>query len=434
MEPFQDTQASPDRSLTVPAKNLSLLAVLRCIVVLCQVFTVIWASGRLASPLPMLPLSIAIAAQAIAACVAWWHGSRGGPVPHRTLFGHLAFDVLAISTVLYFAGGSTNPFMSLLLIPLVIVAATLPARFTWMMAALATASYTFLMFYYVPLPMGHANAENGFHLHVMGMWGGFLVAAASVAFFAVRMGEVRRQRDSDVARIREQALTDRYVVRLGALAAGAAHELGTPLSIIAVLSKEMANDCQGDPTQMERLTILREQVERCKTTLSAIAAESGSPRAEGGRPMPVDHYLDELLEQWHATRPKVLLSHNWNGPDPAPVVNPEPGLGQVLISLLNNAADATAKGDDKRVEVDVVWTRSQLTVTVRDHGPGFAGDLIRQAVEPFVTTKTEGMGLGLFLTKAIIDQLGGELALSNRPDGGAEVRIGLPLKPLEPTS
>jgi len=316
----------------VPLKHLVLLSGFRLLAILGQVVAIGLAATRFAVALPLLPLGIAVAAQVCAAGVSWARSrQKSARVSHAELFSHLAFDAFLLTIVLFFSGGSTNPFVSLLLIPLVIVAATLPAGYTWIMATLTTGCYTLLMVAHVPIVMTMDGTENGFQLHIMGMWLGYLVAAGSVAFFAVRMAEVRRQGDDALAQVRERELTDRYVVRLGTLATGAAHELGTPLSTIAILSKDLAEEYADHPDLAKKMRTLRQQVDRCKETLSVIAAEGGVPRAESGAGMAADAYLEKLLENWRKLRPDVVVEHSFKGQISAPNIIPQPGLGQACL-------------------------------------------------------------------------------------------------------
>jgi len=156
-------------------------------------------------------------------------------VSNLELFAQLGADVAALSILLYYGGGSTNPFVSLYLLPLVIAAATLPGRYTWGMAALTAACYSLLMVYYIPLPHIHQHGDDAFNIHVLGMWLGFVISAVVVAYFVVQMAQAVRSRDEMLARVREEVLRNERIVALGTQAAGAAHEMGTPLSTMAVV-------------------------------------------------------------------------------------------------------------------------------------------------------------------------------------------------------
>ena len=164
------------------------------------------------------------------------------PVSSVEFFAQLMVDVFALTALLYFSGGSTNPFISLYLLPLTIAAAALPWAYTWVMAAITISCYTLLLFYYVPLPHDHEEHNSEFNLHVSGMWLAFVLSTVLIAWFVVKMGISIRERDKDLASAREQALRNEQLIALGTLAAGAAHELGTPLATMAIVSGELQDE------------------------------------------------------------------------------------------------------------------------------------------------------------------------------------------------
>jgi len=431
--------------------NLRRLFVLRNIEIAGQAAALGVATQMLAIPLPLPPLLAVIGFLALGNGLTWWRLKQPWPVSDVELFGQLLLDVAALAGLLYFSGGSTNPFVSLFLLPLTIAAATLAPRYTWSMAALALGCYTLLMFNYVPLPssvavqaslppmMGmegsasdhmHMERGDGFGLHVLGMWFNFLVSACLIAFFVVRMAATIRERDRLLARAREEALRHEQIIGLGTLAAGAAHELGTPLSTMAVVIKELQHEVAAQPEVSESLATLREQVDQCKDILSRLLASADHARAEGGERRPVDAFFAELLDKWSLVRPGVRAAVHWDGAQPAPHILAEQTLFQALMSLLNNAADASPG----EVEVEGRWSERELHLEIRDRGPGLAPDVMQRAGTPFFTTKApgQGFGLGLFLANASIERAGGVVRLYNREGGGTRVEVTLPLLAVNP--
>lgn len=402
---------TPFSSATI---NLKRLVVLRAIVLLAQLIAVlaVYADGRLR--LPWLPLFIAFAA-ALTVNLATWRRLRGSAtVSDIELFAHLVFDVVVLTVALYYTGGSTNPFSPLYLLPLTLTAAALPGAYTWTMLALTGACYSLLLFHYVPLPVAHETHSVEFQMHVVGMWLGFLISAVLIATFAVNMARTLRERD----------LKHQRVLALGTLAAGAAHELSTPLSTMAVL----VHDLSPQTVTPDKLTTLRAQIDRCKQILSTLANAAGETRAESGRRLPLDRYLEQLMTSWRALRPGATLHYQADGRRPAPAIFAEQTLSQAILSILNNAADASPH----HVEVAAIWTDAELSLEVRDRGPGLVpGARARLGREPF-TSKTagEGMGLGLFLAQATVERLGGQVSLADRDQGGVCCRLTLPLAPL----
>lgn len=186
-----------------------------------------------------------------------------------------------------------------------------PPRYTWAMALLTMGAYSFLMYVYVPLP--HAQ---DFRLHLYGMWAGFFMAATLIAYVVIQIRAALAQREAALAQGREAALRDERIVALATLAAGAAHELGTPLSTMAIVVNELRAEARvGD--MRERLTLLREQIARCKQTLATLAAAAGQTKAQGGHSMPLDAYLEQLLAQWRRTRLDLDVATIWRGRRPA---------------------------------------------------------------------------------------------------------------------
>ncbi|MFP5350829.1 MAG: sensor histidine kinase, partial [Gammaproteobacteria bacterium] len=217
------------------AINLKRLVLLRAIVLAAQLGAVWLAYDHGGLRLPLVPLALVFSISAVVNGITWLRLRWRQPVSDVELFVHLVFDVAMLTLALYYTGGSTNPFAPLFLLPLTLTAAALPGAYTWAMLGLTGACYSLLLFYYVPLPGQHAAHAADFRLHVIGMWLGFLVGAALIAYFAVYMARTLRERDQLHAQMRERELKHQRVLALGTLAAGAAHELGTPLSTMAVL-------------------------------------------------------------------------------------------------------------------------------------------------------------------------------------------------------
>jgi two-component system sensor histidine kinase RegB len=353
---------------------------------------------------------------------------RGSPlVTERDILLEAALDVGALSTALYLTGGSSNPLVSLLLLPVTVTAATLHPRMSWGVAGIAAACYTLLMFFHLPFPAPH-HGTSGFELHLWGMWYGFLLSAALVAFFVARIGATLRAHDQALAQAHEEALRAEQLVSLGALAAGTAHELGTPLSTMAVLTADLTDEHRDDPELAARLGVLRGQVNRCKGILARMAMNAGEARADAGRPMALDAYLAEVIEEWRAVRPEAHLSATWRGSEPAPRIVADRSLTQAIHNVMNNAADASPDA----VEVEAEWDPTRLAVEVRDSGEGIAPDVRERLGEPLASGKGEqgGLGLGFFLARTVLARLGGEVTLDPRHPRGVCARISLPLAQL----
>lgn len=354
----------------------------------------------------------------------WIRLRRKWPVSSIEFFAQLLVDVFALSALLYFSGGSTNPFISLYLLPLTIAAAALPWAYTWVMAAVTISCYTLMLFYYLPLPHDHEEHNSEFNLHVSGMWLAFVLSTMLIAWFVVKMGISIRERDKDLALAREQALRNEQIIALGTLAAGAAHELGTPLATMAVVTGELQDEYKENREFQDNIRILRDQITQCKHTLTQLLADAGQARAEEGSGQAVDSFLRQVLDKWQLMRPSVQFTYRGSGVEPAPQILNTQLLSQSILNLLNNAADASLK----HIEIEVSWNYQELHLQILDYGDGLTGEAVQRAGQPFFTSKAsgQGFGIGLFLANANIERFGGRVRLTNRV-GGACTQVTLPL-------
>lgn len=400
------------------------LGLLRNFALVCQSVTVLATHRVMEIPLPLTPMFTVIAALGLFNLAAWIRLRRPWPVTRTEFVGHLLVDVIALTLLLYFSGGSTNPFVSLFLLPIIIAAISLSSAHAWFMTIFSIVCYSFLMIYFVPLEIPHGH-DSAFNLHVVGMWFNFIASALLIAFFIERMASSLRQRDRDLARVREDSLRNEQIIALGSLAAGAAHELGTPLATMAVITHELQQEYAGDSELSPSLDMLRNQVAACKTILTRIAASAGTIRPEDIRAMPLDHYLDAIIDRWHLMRPGVWVNRHWQNPLPAPQVMDEQGMSQALLNLFNNAADASPE------EIDIVarWDDRVLQLDILDRGAGIDREIPRMAghVTPHSAKREPGLGLGLLISNATIERLGGHVCIRQRSGGGICVHVELPL-------
>lgn len=404
-------------------RNLQRLSVLRTVALVAMSATIAVAELAFDQDLDLPALGVILAAAGLLNGWTWLRVRRPSPVSESLLFFQLLADTATLTGVLYLTGGWSNPFVSLFLLPLVIAATLLPARGAWAIAAITLFSYTLLGFFFVPLPHAHHGQGADFDLHVFGMWVSFLLAAGIIAYFVVRMAATLRERDRQLAAERERALRDQHVLALGTLAAGAAHQLGTPLSTLAIALRELQLDHRDDAALCGEIEQMRQQVANCKAIISDLVAAAGQGRGEGGRAEAVDAFLARTLEDWRALRPGIDVEVSLEGPAPAPTILVEQSLRHTLVTLLNNAADAS----DQRIELVGRWSPDQLAVEIRDRGQGIPDPILARIGRAPTSTKGPGRGVGLMIANAALERLGGRVTLSNRREGGACTRLELPL-------
>lgn len=378
-------------------------------------------------PLPVSPVALALGGMLLLNGITWRRLDKTQQVGEREFLLQLLGDLAVLTGLFYFTGGYSNPFVWMYLLPVAVAAVALRSAHAWLIALLAMACYSLLVFFHVPLSHlhVHAMAGVGLDIHLVGMWLGFLVSAALVAVFVARIGQNLRDYDRLVAEAREKALESERMLALGTLAAAAAHELGTPLATIAVVAGEMADELDGQPQLASSLALIRSQVGRCKEILTSITAAAGNERAGQGQAL--DTFLDQTIARWRDLRPATSVDCTLAGSSPAPTIVSDRTLGQALTNLLDNAADAAAT----RLVINGQWDTAELRLDIVDDGPGLAPEVAAHVGTPFFTTKQEhGMGLGLYLARTILGRLGGSVSLENHADGGAITRVRLPLRGL----
>lgn len=368
-------------------------------------------------PLPLVPLLALLLLLAVFNLVVQlWGGDSEFRV--SDLAGQLAVDLVAMGVLLYLAGGATNPLVSLLLLPVAVAAFSLPARWVGGIAALAVGLYSFLMLYSLPLPI--TDVARATRLHLGGMWLTFVVSAALLAWFVTRMTVALRARDIQLAAVREEALRDAQVVALGQLAAGAAHELGTPLATMNVLAGELVRDARLPDDARADLDLLRRQIGICKEIVGGLTQKAGIERA--GQVLPASDWLEGLLARWRTLWPKATCTLEVATTGTPPQIVAEAALEQSITNLLNNAAKIAPR--DMRIVLG--WDAHHLRIAVHDRGPGFPPEILRRSGAEPLPAAADGNGIGLWLTRAAVEHRGGRLSLDNDA-AGAVATIELPL-------
>jgi two-component system sensor histidine kinase RegB len=408
---------APLQLLSATRQNLWRLTFIRILVLGAQAGSVGFAYLFDLLPLPWLQLDITLGFSAIVCLLTAIRLRTSWPVTELEYAVQLAFDLFIHSALLYFSGGSTNPFVSYYLVPLTIAAVTLPWRYSLILSGIALALYTLMLAKFFPLDAFVAR-EN---MQIYGMWLSFALAAGVITFFAARMAEELRRQEHMRALRREEGARDQQLLAVATEAAGAAHELGTPLATMSVLLKEMRQD-HKDPALQDDLSVLQDQVKLCKETLQQLVRAAEANRRLSVQEQTVTHWLDQALNRWHLMRPEATYRFQRLGQGDVPMLAPPPDLTQALLNLLNNAADACAEG----LEVNLDWTATEIRISIRDHGAGVPLAIAEQIGKPFFTTKGKGFGLGLFLSKASVTRAGGSVKLYPHEEGGTLTELRLP--------
>ena len=407
------------------ALNLQRVLLLRGMAVIGQCMIVAVVTIILKWHIPIWHLAAVIAIEILITIATTVRLNFQWTISNHEFFAQLLADVGILVALLYFSGGPTNPFIALLLLPLVIAVATLPKIYGWSMAAITVVCYSGLMAFYVPLPL-HALATYEMKLHIWGMWFEFIIIAGAISYFVKRMSDSLQERDQAIAHAREEKLMMDRVVDLGALAAGVAHEMGTPLATMTIITKDLQQDYKETQNLSESLGILYEQLQRCKRILSTMSASAGQLQASSGCQLRLEEYLNDIITKWSDARPGIHLEFRSDGSGSTAKIVAEHTLTQALTNIFNNAADESPD----YIEIDVHCSDHDVVIDVCDLGRGVTPEIARVVGQPFFSKKEDGLGLGLFLATTIINRLGGSVSLFSRKEGGSCTRVVFPLTSL----
>lgn len=425
---------SPGRPAIAPDErgrmNLYWLVQLHWWAILGQVVIIAGAEAWTHVGLP-LPLLITVVGLELAGNVALGAWARRSHVTDGAIALVMLVDAVVLTVLLDLTGGASNPFSTLYLVNVALAAVLLPPRWSWLLMGASLAGFGSLFLHesaggpshHIHTDLDHAQLMAA---HLRGMWVSFALAAVFVVFFVQRVTRALAAREGELQTARAQAHRREKLASLATLAAGAAHELSTPLSTIAVVAKELQRALPSDASDEVQtdLQLVRDQVARCREILDRMAAHSGENVGEGFSPLSARAWVDGALDGF-----------SWPGRvtveiDPAAagevLVGPKRALAEALRGLLKNAVQAS--GQASPVALRVTAAEGRVRVTVVDRGRGMSPDVLSRVGEPFFTTKVpgEGMGLGLFLTRALAEQLGGEFHITSTPGEGTEARIELP--------
>ncbi len=354
----------------------------------------------------------------------WWFIRSKRAATPTLLFIQLLVDVSALTALLYLTGGASNPFTGLYLLPITISATILTARHTWILAATTIVCYSLLIRFHYPLIIPHRHHDASvIGLHIFGMWLGFIVSATLVAYFVVGMGNALRRHQQQLARAREKALRDERLLELGTQAAATAHEFGTPLATISLLVDELSEPTLSETEKQAQLKTLKQQVNRCKEALANLSAAAGNLPASAGHPQPVHLFLNDWLQQCHHRHPQAHITIDLPEATSSPAILADRTLQQALDNILDNAVQVSPG----EIEIVANWDNHLLNLEIHDRGPGLDADIRQQLGLTPVEPQQQGMGIGLFLSHAIIERFGGKFTLFERKTHGVTACITIPL-------
>jgi len=356
---------------------------------------------------------------------------------HETHAGLLlVYDVLQLAALLFLTGGLENPFAFLFLVPVTISATSLSMRWTLLLGLMALAAATFLSFYHYPLPWVPGQALELPDVYIGGMWAAIMSGLVFSAIYARRIADEARQMSAALSATEMVLAREQRLSALDGLAAAAAHELGTPLATIALVAKELKRELPLEGSHKEDIDLLISQTARCREILARLSSREAQTDEMYQRTR-ILVMIEDLIAPLRGSDVVIAVTSTADLDDRAaenePVLRRNPAIAYGLGNLLENAVDFA----QTRVEVDARWTAAQVSITVRDDGPGFQENIFDRLGDPFVTSRPgygeetgepgrhEGMGLGFFIAKTLLERSGASVSLANRltPEHGAVVHV-----------
>ncbi|MGP1355342.1 sensor histidine kinase RegB [Roseicyclus sp.] len=423
--------------------RLRTLLVLRWLAILGQTVTVVIASFYLGLRVELGLCFLAIGASVISNLIAMSIFPENQRLSDRDAMLTLLFDLAQLSFLLFLTGGLNNPFALLILAPVTISATALTMRSTAILGALAIVLISLLAWFHVPLTLANGDVLQLPDLFIVGFWLAITIGIVFLSAYARRISQESHSMSqallaTQMALAREQKLTD-----LGGVVAAAAHELGTPLATIKLVSTELAEELEDHPLLAEDARLIREQADRCRDILRSMG-RAGKDDLHM-RSAPLGAVVREAAEP-HAGRGIALDMDFFPGegaPEGQPIIWRKPEIIHGLRNLVQNAVDFA----ETRVWIDGTWGDGVIRLVITDDGPGFPPDLLGRLGDPFLRRRSrgadtsrpgyEGMGLGLFIAKTLLERSGAAVAFVNASDpfliredvaerGGARVEVTWP--------
>ncbi|CAA0103155.1 ATP-binding protein [Zhongshania aliphaticivorans] len=409
-------------------KHMRQLVQLRWLAVLGQLLTILLTHYGFGVELPLQVMLSVLAGLALFNAF----NELGLRLKHRVrtaeLFMGLLVDMGTLTIQLYLSGGATNPFVFLYLLQVGLAAVLLAPSFAWALLGVATLCFLWLAEAGRPLDL-----PQDYHLgirsyYVEGMLICLVLNAALLVVFINRINRTHREHDARLAELRQRAAEEEHILRMGLLASGAAHELGTPLATISVILGDWRHmpSLNSDPDLYEEITEMQTQLQRCKTIVSGILMSAGETRGESSEETSVCDFFNGLVNEWKSTR-KVREFNFQNRFGEDVDIASDTVLKQTICNLLDNALEASPDW----VGLDLSRDEDMLLIQVFDRGPGFAKEVFNRLGQPYQSTKGRpGSGLGLFLVFNVARILGGQVSARNLENRGAEISLRLPIDAL----
>ena len=416
-------------STSTARQALSLLLLIRTCVTGLGALGLFVYQAYSGNTVPATPMALVFIGIFISVSLGAWRLSSVRVVNTNELFAHLMIDVLFLVLVLFTVGGASNPLISYLLVLLAVGATFLTRTQANLFASGCILVYTLFILADLRTENEDSDAMMSFQLHLVGMWAIFVVCAILISVFVTRMASQIRERELTLAKSRENEMRNEQLVAIGTLAAGTAHALGTPLSTMSVLLMEMdklSTEEVGNEQLREDISILRQQVQRCKHSLNQLTSYYNKEFDAADDSVTLQEFVESIKDYITNIHPSANITFTINESDKGFTITRDPNINHALINIVENGIKA-AKSETRVIFRVFDKPENTVEISVQDDGPGVPDEVMEKMGEPFISTREDSMGLGIYLANATVQKVGGEIEMFNRKTGGAQTVIRLPV-------
>jgi two-component system, sensor histidine kinase RegB len=412
-------------------ETLRTIALMRIVALACLLLVLTFATFVLHITLRLTPLLGVMAALLAFNAWTWWRMQQSQPISEPAVFAQLLVDISALSVMLYFSGGATNPFVSFYLPALAVAASVLSWPYALLLSCLAITAYSVLTTFFVQLQIGDPYRAISYHL--AGMWANFAVSATLITWFVVSLSRTVRQRDAQLAQAQLRYLETDRLAALGIQAANIAHEIGTPLSTVAIIAGELRHDlerAQRSPTNpphplnaySDEIVTVEAQLALCVAALDRLGKRDHDSKND--KPVTAATWLAQFADAWRLRYPAVRIDVDLAEGDTK--IHHTASIAQILTTMLDNAAQAST-GTDAPLSLRLRTTSDSANIDVLNKGSIIAPELLKRLGFEPINTQTGGRGIGLFLAFATARQIGAKIALTSSERDGTCATLRVPL-------